>query len=615
MDNRELIKAIIERLLASNPAHATPVPAGEAHRDLAELLSAARLRFHRPADSEHRLFLVGEDSDEPYIEMTFITPGPAAHRFSLPVEPVFRIPAGRPKTPWGAVDSNYFGPRIVTATYRVLHALLDENGGALGAAAAPPSPTQGAKRPPGRTDLPLPPAPDVLPHTRNSPSIIEEKVSLLKRIGHFSTALFSLILTGHDGPLSWDDCLRGWREFRDGVNRGTCSPELGLYLHVPVCSHQCTYCQIPVSLLKGAGELDRFIESVQFELRQYRQVLDGYPIRAMSVGGGTPNLLSPAQTRRLLSSVFEVFSVHPAFHVTVDLSPAATTMAKLKAWREFGASRIVFGVQTLDEAILRRINRTGETRKAVTRAIQMAHEVGFECIGVDLIAGLPGDTVEGFLRTLQGIVETQPHHIQIFRWILEPKCPEYRMHGPMTADQLAERERIVQAAREFMLTGPLARQYTGLSASFGLEYRRSDVSLFHMTAHYEMLRTAQKSVLALGHFGVSRTQGVMEYSANQPWLEYLQWPHTDVAHPFRGFPMTRRYAMAANWAANLDEGIVSRKQFQGSFGVSPEEVFGVDIDYLCRQGWLVRQGDLYMVPKSAGREESAIGTSGPGVPY
>jgi len=355
--------------------------------------------------------------------------------------------------------------------------------------------------------------------------------------------------------------------------------------------------------------LDRFVESVQFELRQYRQVLDGYPIRAMSVGGGTPNLLSAAQTRRLLSSVFDVFSVDPAFHVTVDLSPAATTMAKLKVWREFGASRIVFGVQTLDEAILLRINRRGQTRKAVARAIDMAHEVGFECIGVDLIAGLPGDTVEGFRNTLQGIVEIRPHHIQIFRWILEPKCPEYRMHGPMTPQQLEERENIIAAARDFMSSHRFAQEYVGLSADFGLEYRRRDVSLFHMTAHYEMLRTAQHSILALGHFGVSRIEGVMEYSANQPWMEYLQWPHADVVHPFRGFPMTRRYALAANWAAHLDEGFVSRSQFHRSFGSFPEDVFPDEIRYLCQQGWLVRQGDLYMVPKSAGREESAIAST------
>jgi coproporphyrinogen III oxidase-like Fe-S oxidoreductase len=597
---------MVARLLMSGPDPETSLDVAKALGELAELLSAARMRFHRPAESERRLFLVGEDSDEPFVEMTLVATGPSPHRFSLPLEPVFRIPAGRSEISWGAVDSNYFGPRIITATYRVVQALLSADGGSLCVSAAPPSSADGVKRIPGQTNLPSAPAPDVLPDPRTSRSDVEEKISLLKRIGHFSTALFSLILTGHDGPLSWDDCLHGWQSFRDGVSKGTFSPELGLYLHIPVCSHQCTYCQIPVSIPTASGELDRFVEAVQFELRQYRNVLGGYPVGAMSVGGGTPNLLSAAQTRRLLSSVFDVFPVQSAFHVTLDLSPAATTMEKLKAWREYGASRVVFGVQTLDEAILRRINRRSETRKAITRAINMAHEVGFECIGVDLIAGLPGDTVEGFRNTLKGIVEIHPHHIQIFRWILEPKCPEYQMHGPMTPHQLEEREKIIDAAREFMNTGSQAREYAGLSANFGLEYRRSDVSLFHMTAHYEMLRSAQKSILALGHFGVSRIQGVMEYSANQPWLEYLQWPQTSTTHPFRGFPMTRRYAMAANWAANLDEGFLSRKQFQGNFGVTPEDVFGNDIDYLCRQGWLVRQGDLYVVPKSAGREESAM---------
>lgn len=597
MVSSELVPSKIVEILAAGPSPVLESAVLEPMLALQELLDECGFSFRvDPAEPEKfrvvgagGLFLVFEGTLRP-------APG-VPHRFSFPIEPFFRRLEINLGCEWSYAVSDYYGPRILSEIRRVVHALLLEgrDGWAL-----PVSPVDSAAEamPPEVTGATKP--------DESAAPVLERKVELLRQIDHFSTALFSLIAAQTSVRLSWDEVLQQWQNYRTNVESGTSGGALGLYVHVPVCTHECTYCQIPVRLLQNKTEIEGFLDALQFELGQYAQVMRGAPVRAMSIGGGTPNLLSAAQTVRMLDSIFKVFTVDPRFHVTVDLSPAATSKEKLKAWRQFGASRVVFGVQSLDPVILHRVNRPGQNEATLRKAISLAHEIGFESIGVDLIAGLPGDTVEGFLRTLETTVDIRPHHIQIFRWILEPKCREFELHGPMTPSEIEERERIVQAAYDYMEGGARQQLYSGHAANYGLEYMDRNVDLFHMTSHYEMLRSAQSSILALGRGGVSRIQGAMEYSSVLNWPEYLSWPHRDLELPFQGSPMSREFAMASFWASNLDGGFMSRRRFRREFGATPEQAFPHDIAFLLRKGWLKLKGDMYTVPEGIGRQEAAI---------
>lgn len=434
---------------------------------------------------------------------------------------------------------------------------------------------------------------------------LARKIELIRTIGHFTTALFSLIGDVEREPLTWDDCLRAWRLFRERAERGECPAELGLYLHVPVCAHRCTYCQIPVHIPRSRQETERLLATMDYELDRYAEAMDSYPIRAMAVGGGTPNLLTVEQTHRLLSGVFERFTTEPLFHLTVDLSPQAATLEKLRAWREYRTSRVSIGVQSLTGPVLKRINRPQSTA-AVVRAVTAARQVGIEAVAIDLIAGLPGETVSSFLETLEAVTALQPDQIQIFRWVLEPKCADFQIQGPMTPQQMEERERILAAARDFMARGDPGRLYFCREATFGLDYISRTGDLFHVSAQYEELRSDQYSVLAVGLGAVSHAQGALRYSSSVPWTEYLDWPEHQVSRPFYGSSVSREFAMATRWAATVDNSILHRSRFRAEFGISPEEAFPEEIDFLLRRGLLRRADDAYVVPRGIGREEAII---------
>jgi coproporphyrinogen III oxidase-like Fe-S oxidoreductase len=347
------------------------------------------------------------------------------------------------------------------------------------------------------------------------------------------------------------------------------------------------------------------LAALEFELAQYEPVMASYPLRALSIGGGTPNLLDEAQCEQLMSHVFRIFRRAPEFHTTVDLSPHAATYEKLRTWVAQGASRMSFGVQTLTTSVLERIHRDHQTFDMVARALENARRAGVGAVCVDLVVGLPGETEASFVATLERIVGLEPDEIQIFRWILEPKCVDYATLGPLSDERLAERERILAAADGYLRSGKLGRAYTGAASNSGLEYISTRADLFHVFGHYETVRSAHASVLGVGLGAFSEVSGALTYGHAVTWDDYVTWPNRRPQLPFVGATVSPTFDMAARWAKSLDSASLDRADFRRDFGRTPEQVFPDEIDFLTRAGWLRLTDDVYGVPTELPREATA----------
>jgi oxygen-independent coproporphyrinogen-3 oxidase len=182
---------------------------------------------------------------------------------------------------------------------------------------------------------------------------------------------------------------------------------VGVYVHVPFCRKRCPYCAFV--LIESDGSLhDRFVEKICREIRAARPVA-----RTIYFGGGTPSMLSAAEIGRMI----EVVGGSPE-EITVECNPEGL---KLDGLHEFGVDRITLGIQALDDRLLKVLGREHDADGA-RRAWREASRV-FENVCVDLIFGVPGQTLEGWKETLEEVRSWKPAHISLYGLTYESGTP------------------------------------------------------------------------------------------------------------------------------------------------------------------------------------------------
>lgn len=199
----------------------------------------------------------------------------------------------------------------------------------------------------------------------------------------------------------------------------------GLYIHIPLCEHKCSYCDF-YSIARP--ELtETVVELLCREITLVAEQLPGAtaePIATVYFGGGTPSLLSPLQLERLLNRLHAAFRIAADAEWSMECNPGTVTLDQLRAYRSLGITRLSFGVQSFHEDELRFLDRVHTARDAVV-AVQWAYQAGFENVNVDLMFAVPGQTVESWRQTLQQAIALAPVHISTYSLIWEPGTPLY----------------------------------------------------------------------------------------------------------------------------------------------------------------------------------------------
>lgn len=189
-----------------------------------------------------------------------------------------------------------------------------------------------------------------------------------------------------------------------------------LYLSVPFCPTRCSYCSFVSHAVEKAEKLiPEYVEYLCKEIKKTAEIARQYNLKLETVymGGGTPTTLSSEQLKKVLSLVRESFDFSDVKEFTVEAGrPDTITKEKLIALKNCGVDRISINPQTMSDKVLSVIGRAHTSQQTVD-AFKMAREVGFDNINMDLIAGLPGDTFEGFKETLNKILELNPESVTV----------------------------------------------------------------------------------------------------------------------------------------------------------------------------------------------------------
>ena len=206
---------------------------------------------------------------------------------------------------------------------------------------------------------------------------------------------------------------------------------LGLYIHIPFCRSKCAYCDF-YSLAGAEERMDDYCRALERHLAEVAPQAECHKADTVYFGGGTPSYLGAERLCRLLGSIRKLYKVDKHAEITLEANPdSATDRKALKRLRKAGFNRLSLGVQSMDDALLQAIGRI-HTRQQVQEAVAAARKAGFKNLSLDLIYGLPGQTMEGWEKTLSDAVGLHPEHLSCYGLKLEEGTPLYRRQGELT---------------------------------------------------------------------------------------------------------------------------------------------------------------------------------------
>jgi len=196
--------------------------------------------------------------------------------------------------------------------------------------------------------------------------------------------------------------------------------ELAIYLHLPFCAKACHYCGCNMLVTREKGAVQQYLDRVEQELERVTSIIGtGRKVAQFHWGGGTPNYLNEEETDRALNMFRGAFDINADAEVSLEIDPRIATPEQTLSLKQAGFNRISMGVQDFDQGTQKAIGRN-QSREKTLKVYQSCRDAGFEGVNVDLVYGLPGQTVESFTDTLKGIIELQPDRVACFSYAHVP---------------------------------------------------------------------------------------------------------------------------------------------------------------------------------------------------
>lgn len=378
--------------------------------------------------------------------------------------------------------------------------------------------------------------------------------------------------------------------------------EYSLYIHIPFCSHRCAYCDFNTYAGQEAlmpayvNALIREIQFIQRQLDQETSRLSDHPtIKTIFFGGGTPSLLSPPQFESILSGIRSAFALTPDPEITIEANPGTVTYEDLLRLRQMGINRISFGVQSANPFELRMLERT-HTFFDVIQAVTSARKAGFDNLNLDLIYGLPEQTLASWQTTIRRILDLHPEHISAYALTLEHGTPFGRWASrgllPLPDPDLAA-EMYEWLGETLEANGYLHYEISNWAKS------NSEFFCRHNLQYWRSLPYLGLGAGAHGYAGGYRYSNVLRIKT---YIERLNTEHRSLLTAFPLSPaavnrhrQTLEDDMSEYMLNNLRlvKAGVAEADFRSRFGCGLLEIYGREVEELLRSGLLEYQEGTY----------------------
>jgi len=355
---------------------------------------------------------------------------------------------------------------------------------------------------------------------------------------------------------------------------------LAVYVHIPYCARKCAYCDFNSYDRFGEPQVERLIRALRREmaLAARRPEVTGRPVTSVFFGGGTPTVLNGEQLADLLTTLTSLFPLAPGAEVTSEANPGTVDEAKLAAMRQAGFNRLSLGAQARQDHLLERLGRIHRAPE-VEESVRAARRSGFDNLNLDLMYGLPGQTLADWRDTLDWAVSLRPEHISAYSLIIEPGTPFGALHERGLLTLPGED---LEAAMDEMVLETLPKS--------GLE--GYEVSNFARTGHrcrHNLVYWHNEEYLGLGPGAFGFLGGERSWNLRRPQdyeaalLEQDRLPVEDRERPDPATSMGETVMLGLR----LTEGL-ELERFRRRFGRSLQEVYSEPLQRLVGLGLLER---------------------------
>ena len=209
----------------------------------------------------------------------------------------------------------------------------------------------------------------------------------------------------------------------------------GIYIHIPFCKRRCIYCDFFSTT--QSEKKPTYIHALCQELEMRKNYLGGEEIETIYLGGGTPSQLTEKELNKIFTSLYNIYKVKEDAEITLEANPDDLTPEYVSMLRRLPINRISLGIQTFQEETLKLLHRRHTARQAI-EAFQRCREAGFRNISIDLMYGLPGETLDTWKEDLQQAIALHPEHISAYHLIYEEGTALWKLRDEHQVEEADE---------------------------------------------------------------------------------------------------------------------------------------------------------------------------------
>ena len=375
--------------------------------------------------------------------------------------------------------------------------------------------------------------------------------------------LFEYYLLGTYPPLKAMDPITEDEVF------GQATGNYNLYIHIPFCEQYCTFCHFTKQINPKNDQTIRYLEALHREIELIYQKLEGN-INAHTIyfGGGTPSYLLPSQIEELLKHMWRRIKISENTEITFELHPGVIRNAdyedRIKVLKDFGINRWVFGVQSMDEKVLKKLNR-GHTQKEVYDLLNLLMQNNCTNISLDLIYGLPYQTLENWYTTLIALIEADVDKFNIFPLM-------FKLSDPITLHYIKEPHIFPNATTRllmFFMTEHILSSY-GFSRGPIFYYSKKGTHSRQQESKFENIEDINLLSFGVSGFGYV---GQTHYFNICDIREYINAVSLNKLPVWRGYMLSLNERMRRTIMFALKSKGVFRLDFINRYGIDPIDKF------------------------------------------
>ncbi len=360
-----------------------------------------------------------------------------------------------------------------------------------------------------------------------------------------------------------------------------------LYVHIPFCHSRCFYCDFTTFVVDTTVRekyVDHLVKELALVANTYtkgeRVVLD-----TVFFGGGTPTLLSAQQWQKIAFAIDTYFIRSTTCEWTVEANPGSTDVSLYETLRAIGVNRLSFGAQTFNEGLLQAIGRL-HFASDVKKSVDRARQAGFERINLDLMLGLPDQTIDDAVFAVDEVLRMGITHISAYGLKIEAGTPfaKWQQQGLLRLPGEDLEVAMYEAVRSKLLTQEFVHYEISNFATAGEQAR-------HNLVYWKNLPYFAVGVGAHGYVFGERYENVRSLAQYEDYIDQEKRPIATIE------TVTKEEAMEDTMmlGLRLQQG-VSMKDFQRMHGVPVRQVFGQQVDSLLAKGLLVQENGQLRIP-------------------